>query len=302
MISAAPSESDLSSLRKTTEMDAERTAAPTPDEDDNDEAEEQNGNGHAKKPSKLIKDEEKSEGRISRRALKSFFSMFGGPVFWSIYFGLLFAGQVMASFQTWWLGRWARAYDEVPDPDMVSVPFWLGLYMAWVVIGILGLGVSAILFYIGAMKASRVVHQKLVDHIFGAYMRFIDTTPVGRIISRFTKDMRSIDGPFTELAVGVFDISMGLIIKLVTIVLFVPFFSIPAIVIGVLGGFIGEMYIHAQLSVKREMSPRARCSRTSPRRCPALSPSAPTGRRSRSRTRRARRPTSTRALRQRSTT
>jgi ABC-type multidrug transport system fused ATPase/permease subunit len=254
MISAAPSESDLSSLRKTTEMDAERTAAPTPDEDDNDEAEEQNGNGHAKKPSKLIKDEEKSEGRISRRALKSFFSMFGGPVFWSIYFGLLFAGQVMASFQTWWLGRWARAYDEVPDPDMVSVPFWLGLYMAWVVIGILGLGVSAILFYIGAMKASRVVHQKLVDHIFGAYMRFIDTTPVGRIISRFTKDMRSIDGPFTELAVGVFDISMGLIIKLVTIVLFVPFFSIPAIVIGVLGGFIGEMYIHAQLSVKREMS------------------------------------------------
>ncbi|BEJ16010.1 hypothetical protein CspHIS471_0506150 [Cutaneotrichosporon sp. HIS471] len=252
MISAVPSEVDLTSVGQTSEVDEDTTVAPTPD--DLEEAEEENGNGHAKKPSKLIKDEEKSEGRISRRALMSFFGTFGGPSFWIIYFALLFGGQAMASFQTWWLGRWAKAYEEVPDPDWVSVPFWLGLYVVWVVLSVLGFAVSAIIYYIGAMKASRAIHQKLVDHIFGAYMRFIDTTPVGRIISRFTKDMRSVDGPFTELAVGVFDITMGLIIKLATIVVTVPFFSIPAIIMGVLGGFIGEMYIHAQLSVKREMS------------------------------------------------
>lgn len=225
MISAAPSESDLTNLRKTTETDDKAPAA----EDNGTSAPEQNGNSDKKK-SKLIKEEEKSEGRISRRALKSFFSTFGGPYFWVVYFGLLFAGQGMTAFQTWWLGRWAEAYDEVSDPTLVSVPYWLGLYMVWVVIGVLGIGVSAILYYIGAMKTSRTIHLKLVDHIMGAYMRFIDTTPVGRIISRFTKDMKAIDGPFTEIAVGVFDISIGLIIKLATIVLFVPFFTLPAVV------------------------------------------------------------------------
>ncbi|GMK55604.1 hypothetical protein CspeluHIS016_0206600 [Cutaneotrichosporon spelunceum] len=252
MISAGPSQVDLTSVGQPSENDEDTTVAPTPV--DHEDAEEQNGNGATKKPSKLIKDEEKSEGRISRRALKSFFSTFGGPTFWIIYFALLFGGQVMSSFQTWWLGRWSKAYENVSEPSMVSVPYWLGLYVVWVVLGVLGFAISAILYYVGAMKASREIHQKLVDSIFGTYMRFLDTTPVGRIISRFTKDMRSIDGPFTELAIGVFDITMGLVIKLVTIVAVVPFFSIPAIIIGVLGGIIGEMYIHAQLSVKREMS------------------------------------------------
>lgn len=230
LISAAPSEADLTNLSKTTELDEDKTAS-TPGPELNGTSTEQNGTSKdCKKPSKLIKDEEKSEGRISRRALKSFFSNFGGPFFWIIYFGLLFAGQGMTAFQTWWLGRWAGAYDDVSDPSQVSVPFWLGLYMAWVILGVLGMGISAIIYYIGAMKASRVIHQKLVDHILGAYMRFIDTTPVGRIISRFTKDMKAIDGPFTDIAIGVFDISIGLIIKLATVVMFVPWFTLPAVV------------------------------------------------------------------------
>jgi hypothetical protein len=170
--------------------------------------------------SKLVQAEEKAEGRISRQAMFSFFrqvrcqsrirrrltpgdSTFGGPVFWSLYFGLILAGQGMSAFQTYWLGRWARAYDEVDDPRDVSVAFWLGLYFGFVLIGLFALGASAVLFYVGAIKASRDIHRRLVDRIFASYMRFLDSTPVGRIVSRFTKDMKSIDGMFTE--VGDFD-------------------------------------------------------------------------------------------------
>jgi len=61
-------------------------------------------------------------------------------------------------------------------------------------------------------------------------MRFLDTTPVGRIIGRFTKDMGTIDGPFTDISEGVGDASFSLIIKFVSIIIFVPLFGIPAVV------------------------------------------------------------------------
>ncbi|KAL7418721.1 hypothetical protein Q5752_006404 [Cryptotrichosporon argae] len=209
----------------------------------------------ATKPvAKLVKAEEKSEGRISKRAMFSFFRMFGGPVFWSLYFGLLVAGHALSTFQNYWLGRWAHAYDEAADPRDVPVAFWLGSYVLVVLVSVAMFAGSAILYYIGAIKATREIHRKLVDHIFGAYQRFLDSTPVGRIISRFTKDMKAIDGAFTEVFANVVDITLGMAIKLVVVVSFVPLFSIPAVVIGALGGILGELYIHGQLSVKREMS------------------------------------------------
>lgn len=200
---------------------------------------------------KLVKEEEKSEGRISKRAMFSFFANFGGPVFWLAYFSLLIGGQAMATFQTFWLGLWARAYEQTTG---VSIPYFLGLYVAWVVIGLISVSAGWVLYFFGAIKASREVHRKLVVSIFGAYARFLDTTPVGRIISRFTKDMKAIDGSFTETFANVAETTISLIIKFITVVAVVPIFSLPAVLIGALGGLIGEFYIHGQLSVKREMS------------------------------------------------
>ncbi|WVQ74585.1 hypothetical protein IAR50_004186 [Cryptococcus sp. DSM 104548] len=234
--------------------EGELEEAEAAEEQEIKEAEEEEKKDEKKPAVKLIKDEEKSEGRISKRALFAFFKTFGGPVFWFLYFALLIGGQAMSSFETYWLGRWARAYDESEDPRNVSVAFYLGLYFVFVLIGLVELAASAILFYMGAVKASREVHRRLVNTIFGAYMRFLDSTPVGRIISRFTKDMKSVDGSFTETFANVADVTVGLVLKIIVVVSLVPLFSLPAVFIGLLGGIIGEMYIHGQLSVKREMS------------------------------------------------
>ncbi|WVR03866.1 hypothetical protein IAU60_000864 [Kwoniella sp. DSM 27419] len=234
-----------------------------PDEEMEDEAqedvkqvqEEKQTEVQEKKPAaKLIKDEEKSEGRISKKAMFSFFSTFGGPIFWLLYFGMLIGAQGFSSFQTYWLGRWAEAYKRADGAKHVSAVYFLGLYVVWVVLGLGMLSASTILYYVGAIKASREIHRKLVDTIFGAYMRFLDATPVGRIISRFTKDMKNVDGSFVETFSEVADISIGLVLKVVVVIGLVPLFSIPALAIGGIGALLGEFYIHAQLSVKREMS------------------------------------------------
>jgi hypothetical protein len=46
----------------------------------------------------------------------------------------------------------------------------------------------------------------------------------------------------------------AMLIKLGAVVLFTPIFFGPGILVAVLGGWCGQIYIAAQLSVRREMS------------------------------------------------
>ena len=48
------------------------------------------------------------------------------------------------------------------------------------------------------------------------------------------------------------DLSMGMVIKLGAIVLFTPIFFLPGVGVAVFGFYLGNMYLKAQLSVKRE--------------------------------------------------
>lgn len=47
---------------------------------------------------------------------------------------------------------------------------------------------------------------------------------------------------------------MSMLVKVVSVVTYTPAFLAPALTIALIGGWLGNMYIKAQLSVKREMS------------------------------------------------
>lgn len=47
--------------------------------------------------------------------------------------------------------------------------------------------------YLGALHAATVLHHNLLLNILRMSLQFFDTTPVGRILSRFSKDLESVD-------------------------------------------------------------------------------------------------------------
>lgn len=203
---------------------------------------------------KLVSVEEKGEGRVSRHALLEYFKLAGGPVWWFIYFLVVFIGEILYAGCNWWLGRWTLAYEEASDPRSVSIVYWLGMYVALMVLQVCCYNWSSLQWLFGALRASQEMHAKLVHKILHAPMRFLDKTPTGRILGRFTKDINSIDGSVIDLWQAVCEIAITLVIKAIIVVWIVPIFGPIGLAIGIIGFGLAELYIHGQLSVKREMS------------------------------------------------
>lgn len=103
----------------------------------------------------------------------------------------------------------------------------------------------------GSIRASRAIHERLTKAILNTTLRFLDRTPVGRIIQRFTMDIRAIDGPLSERTESMIQLTVHLIQRMSVIVWFTPAFLVPGAVLAVLGLTIAQLYIKAQLPVKR---------------------------------------------------
>ena len=72
---------------------------------------------------------------------------------------------------------------------------------------------------------SRSMHAALAKSIFHTTLRFLDRTPVGRIVQRFTQDTRSMDGPLSEQLNHLIQLTAQLFQKLIVIVVFTRVFE-----------------------------------------------------------------------------
>lgn len=110
-------------------------------------------------------------------------------------------GQVARAAQVWFLGFWAHQYESRPTGG-VNASHYITGYCGFIALG-LGLWDVGIVFYLfGTIRACRRTHKKLTRAILGTTLRWLDSTPVGRIIARFTQDIQAIDSKWCLLYVS----------------------------------------------------------------------------------------------------
>jgi hypothetical protein len=73
-------------------------------------------------------------------------------------------------------------------------------------------------------------------------------------MSLFLLTLCPVDGPISSGLGWLAEMTCSMFIKFCAVVALTPIFLIPGVVIAVLGGWCGQIYMRAQLSVKREMS------------------------------------------------
>ena len=63
-----------------------------------------------------------------------------------------------------------------------------------------------------------------------------------------------VDGPVPNSFIWFIDISASMLLKFLAVVHLSPGFAWPGVAIAVLGGWLGRVYMRAQIAIKREMS------------------------------------------------
>ncbi|KAF9015463.1 ATP-binding cassette transporter [Cyathus striatus] len=205
---------------------------------------------------KLIVAEEIEEGHVGWEALRMYFAGLGGnhPVVFFIAFVLgLAIAEIFGAIQTWYLGYWASQYTDHSASE-VPVLYYLGVYGALLLGSSIIYSVSYTVYMFGAIRASKTIHQQLIESVLGTTLRWLDTTPISRVITRCTQDIRAVDGPISSGLWYLSGMTMTMMVKFGAVISMTPVFVFPGILVAALGGWCGQIYIAAQLSVKREMS------------------------------------------------
>ncbi|KAK5046300.1 hypothetical protein LTR84_008443 [Exophiala bonariae] len=146
------------------------------------------------------------------------------------------------SAQTKWIVQ--TVYD-------VDVSYYLGVYA---VIGLIYVficfGRELILFW-GSQRASWVLHEKLLTSILRAKFRFFDSTPLGQLTNRFSKDVQALDQEVAPVAIGMLHSAASVLTIVVLISVITPGFLIPGFFITLMYIATGMLYIRSSRDLKR---------------------------------------------------
>ncbi|NXJ21322.1 MRP2 protein, partial [Dicrurus megarhynchus] len=103
----------------------------------------------------------------------------------------------------------------------------------------------------GAMRASRTMHQQLLSNILRVPMSFFDTTPTGRIVNRFAKDIFTVDETIPMSFRSWLSCFMAIISTLIAICLATPFFAVVIVPLSVFYYFVLRFYVSTSRQLRR---------------------------------------------------
>ncbi|KAJ3575801.1 hypothetical protein NP233_g845 [Leucocoprinus birnbaumii] len=222
---------------------------------------------------KLIEVETRAEGRVSVRTYLTYVYA-AGISCWTLAILVMLLIRVIGIGNQIFLAKWGEAYEkerfsaqpfthppllshllsypweDLPSPEFNVVP-WLMIYLWISTAGAVALLLNITLGYYASLKAARSLFSSLLSRITRAPSRFFDTTPIGRILNRFTSDIGTIDSALQNSAKACISGIMDFVSSFITILVVVPQFAPFALFIAWLYVRIAPPYIRTSRDLRR---------------------------------------------------
>ncbi|CAH1379050.1 hypothetical protein MTP99_002817 [Tenebrio molitor] len=204
------------------------------------------------KTDKLIEVEKAETGSVKWSVYKHYLRSIG--VFLTvatIFLNMLFQGFSIGS--NVWLGAWSDDKTIVVNnvTNTAKRDFYLGIY------GALGIGqglssfVMSLSYAIGFIKAAVKTHETLLHNCFLWPLMTFDTTPLGRILNRFSNDINILDNVLPMTLQSGVTMVFTVVGTLVVISYTTPIFISVIVPIGILYYFIQRFYVATSRQLKR---------------------------------------------------
>ncbi|XP_071620330.1 ATP-binding cassette sub-family C member 3 isoform X2 [Heliangelus exortis] len=148
-----------------------------------------------------------------------------------------------------WLSDWTN--EPVINGTQHNTTMRIGVYAALGLLQGLIVLICSFTLAMGGINAARTLHAALLENKFHTPQSFYDTTPTGRIINRFSKDIYVIDEvipPTILMFLGTFFTSLS---TMIVIIASTPLFTVVIIPLAVLYFFVQRFYVATSRQLKR---------------------------------------------------
>jgi ABC-type multidrug transport system fused ATPase/permease subunit len=175
-----------------------------------------------KKTNKLIVDEDRSTGDVEWRVYYSWIHAFGGIVAGLAVIVAFVLAQGVSLLSTVWISYWSEHAQKYPQDQMYYVYVFMALNGLYAFMSFL----RVLFLYLGGLRASRILFNDLFYRILRAPVSFFDTTPLGRVINRLSKDVYTVDESIPGTWNGLLNTVIFVLVTLATISYATPIFMV----------------------------------------------------------------------------
>uniref|UniRef100_A0A8C4T0M2 ABC-type glutathione-S-conjugate transporter n=1 Tax=Erpetoichthys calabaricus TaxID=27687 RepID=A0A8C4T0M2_ERPCA len=190
--------------------------------------------------------------QVKGSVILKYLNSFG--TFWVTLTMLAYISQNTVSLgQNWLLRTWTDEAKQVQE-----MAKWIELrdsrlrmYGELGVIQALAVCFGAFVLTKGTLQASRTLHYQMLDSILHLPLLFFETTPIGQLVSRSTKDIYVIDERFHYYLRTWFSCLLDVIGTVVVIIVATPLFAVAIVPLGILYFSIQRYYIASSRQIRR---------------------------------------------------
>lgn len=196
----------------------------------------------------LLQDEERKTGKVGASAYLKYIKALGNSFLFFLLIVLFIVSTAMSLLVQWWLSFWAEEDSKGIDR---SRAFYLGIYFAITLGYALLTFVRSIWLMSKAVTASKHLHSGMLASVLHAPLTFFDTTPIGRVLSRFSRDVSALDELLPQFFQQTLNTSLQLLVTYVFIGAVLPLFFAVAIPITIFYFFVMHVFNRTLLELKR---------------------------------------------------
>ncbi|GJJ68711.1 hypothetical protein EMPS_01057 [Entomortierella parvispora] len=186
------------------------------------------------KPQKLMTDEERESGAVKKNVYGGYLKASGWHL-WALTFGLFIAQQVANVLGNQWMTWWSN--EQFP----LSTRQYIGIYVGWALTQMVLVFGAALSLSYTIVKTANSMHDKAFKRVLRSPLSFFDTTPLGRIINRFSRDVDTLDNILWST---LYELTITLVTILGTIALVIVTFPLLMIAIVPLLGLYYALSIY----------------------------------------------------------
>ncbi|KAL2915593.1 hypothetical protein HK105_204778 [Polyrhizophydium stewartii] len=194
----------------------------------------------------LMQTEDRATGKVDGKVWLSYFKAAGGLWFGITVVLILAVSQGSQSANNIWLVLWSG--NSIPNLTMTQ---YIGVYAGISAFSAIIKFIYGMYFATRGNSAGRVLHESALKSIFRAPVGFFDTTPLGRIINRFSKDQDGIDTTLIDSFSSFMDQMVKSVASLAVIIYATPLFAIPFVPVLFVYGFMQLVFRATSRELKR---------------------------------------------------